>query len=496
MPHYLLAIDQGTTNSRAIIFDREGRVIAQHDMPLTLSFPQDGWVEQDPIEMFTHTVTCCQQALRKANLRAQDIAGIGISNQRETTIIWDKNTGAPIYPAIVWQDRRTSEFCKQLAQTPLQELVRTHTGLILDSYFSATKINWILDNVPNARERALRGELLFGTVDTFLIWKLTKQQAHVTDATNASRTMIFNIHTQQWDDEILSHLKIPKSLLPTVLDCAAHFGNVDSEILGAAIPIAGVAGDQQAATIGQTCFHPGMIKATYGTGCFLVLNTGKQAILSQNNLITTIAYRLNNQTTYALEGSIFSAGNIIKWLRDKMKYIATADESELFARRVADTGDVYLVPAFTGLGAPHWDPDARGALLGLTQNTSPEHIVRAALESVAYQTRDLLNAMSQDSQTPLTNLRVDGGMVVNNWFLEFLSGMLNLEVQRASCIETSALGVAYLAGLQIGMYQSLDELQQLWRMDRAFFPMMENDVREKLYANWGRAVKRVLTVKS
>lgn len=492
MSHYLLAIDQGTTNSRAIIFNRSGELISQHEITLRQYFPQDGWIEQDPEEIFNNTVTCCREAVKKINLPITSIAAAGISNQRETTIIWDKITGKAIYPAIVWQDRRTSDFCKKLSQHHIHSYLCEKTGLLLDPYFSATKIVWILENIPNARERAERGELLFGTVDTFLLWKLSKGKVHVTDATNASRTLLFNIHTQEWDKKILNALDIPANLLPTVLDNTAHFGDIDESILGKKIPITGVAGDQQAATIGQACFKPGMVKATYGTGCFMLLNTGTKSIQSHNRLISTVAYRLNNKVTYGLEGSIFSAGTTIKWLRDTLKMIATASETESLAQRVADTGGVYLIPAFTGLGAPYWDPEARGALLGLTRNSSKEHIVRAALESVAYQTRDLLEAMTNDTQSKLETLRVDGGMVANNWLLQFLSDILNLEVQRPACIETSALGAVYLAGLQIGMYQSLDDIAKMVQMREPFLPQMPTVQRDQLYEGWKKAVRRVL----
>jgi len=493
MQQYLLAIDQGTTNSRAIIFDRSGNPVSQHEIALKQYFPHDGWVEQDPNEMFINTVECCRQALKKINLSAASIAAIGISNQRETTIIWDRKTGKHVYPSIVWQDRRTSELCEKLAKTKLEQTVYQKTGLLIDPYFSSTKIVWILENVRGVRERTERGELLFGTVDTFLLWKLTGSKAHATDATNASRTMLFNIHTQEWDQEILQEFNIPANLLPVVLDNTADFGETDPALFGAKIPITGMAGDQQAATVGQACFYPGMVKATYGTGGFMVFNTGPNIIQSQNKLLSTIAYRVNGKVTYALEGSFFSAGATIKWLRDTLRLIDTAAETETMAKSVVSADGVYLVPAFTGLGAPYWDPEARGALLGLTRNSSKEHIVRAALESVAYQSLDLLTAMTADSQSALRKLRVDGGMVANNWLLNFLSDMLHLEVQRPTCIETSALGVAYLAGLQIGLYQSLDEISDMWQMQSAFTPKMPIPQRNILYQGWKKAVARVIT---
>ncbi|TAK75443.1 MAG: glycerol kinase [Gammaproteobacteria bacterium] len=493
MSHYLLSIDQGTTNSRAILFDRSGALVSQHEVALQQYFPQDGWVEQDPEEMIANTIICCREAVKKSTISVKQIAAIGISNQRETTIVWDRQTGKPIYPAIVWQDRRTRDFCQQLSQHPIHAYLCEKTGLLLDPYFSATKILWLLENVPHARERAERGELLFGTVDTFLIWKLTNEKVHATDATNASRTLLFNIQTQEWDKHILQTLNIPANLLPTVLDNTAHFGEMDPTILGVSIPIAGVAGDQQAATIGQACFHPGMVKATYGTGCFMLLNTGSTFIQSRNRLISTVAYRLNNQVTYGLEGSIFSAGVTVKWLRDTLKIIETAAETESLAASTPDTGGVYLVPAFTGLGAPYWDAQARGALFGLTRNSNRAHIVRAALESVGYQTRDLLEAMANDYPSRLDKLRVDGGMTANNWLLQFLSDMLQLEVQRPVCIETSALGAAYLAGLQIGMYQSLDEIFKLWKMKSSFSPQMPLEQREQLYKGWKKAIQRTMS---
>lgn len=487
---FILAIDQGTTNSRAIIFDRQGSILSQHEIPLSQYFPQEGWVEQRPEEIFKNSITCCIEAIKKAHLNTKDIAAIGISNQRETTIIWDKKTGNTLYPAIVWQDRRTHAICTELKKFEL--LIKQKTGLLLDPYFSATKIHWILNHVPQAREKAERGDLLFGTVDTYLLWKLTNGKTHATDASNASRTLLFNIHTQQWDPELLKIFNIPQSLLPIVLDNAAFFGETDKTIFGILIPITGMAGDQQAATIGQACFHPGMIKTTYGTGGFLLLNTGKQAVQSKHQLLTTIAYRLNGLTTYGLEGSIFSAGVTIKWLRDQLKLIQTAAETEQLAQQIPNTEGVYFVPAFTGLGAPYWNPHARAALLGITRNTNISHIARAALESVAYQTRDLFSAMHADSKMKLTHLRVDGGMAANHWLLQFLADMLDIPVQRPTCIETSALGAAFLAGLQIGFYSSLEDIEKLWQIQLEFQPKMQTKQREQLYAGWQRAVQKVL----
>jgi len=489
----LMAIDQGTSSSRTIIFSKKGELISSHQLDLTQYYPQEAWVEQDPEEMWKNSLICCQDALKKSHLSAKDIAAIGISNQRETTIMWDRQTGKPIYPAIVWQDRRTASLCKSLMEHPINAHLQQKTGLLLDPYFSATKIMWLLDHIPNARERAQKGELAFGTVDTFLVWHFTKGKSHVTDATNASRTLLFNIHTQQWDTDILNAFHIPKALLPTVLDNSAHFGETASEFLGASIPITGIAGDQQAASIGQACFEKGMIKSTYGTGCFMLLNTGEKPILSHNRLLATIAYRLQNKVSYGLEGSIFSAGVIVKWMRDTLKWINTAAETEKLAESVSDNGGVYLVPGFTGLGAPYWDPDARGAILGLTRNSSIPHIVRAGLEAVCYQTQDLLTAMQNDSQTTIKKLRVDGGMVVNNWLLQFLADILTIPIERPCFFETSAQGVAFLAGLYVGVYSSLDEVSTLWQMESRFNSTMTAVKRDYLYQGWQKSVARVLT---
>ncbi len=489
---YILAIDQGTTNSKAIIFDRSSQMIAQHEKQLTQYFPHDGWVEQDPQEMLTNTLECCRATLTKANIAANQIAAIGIANQRETTIIWNRETGKPIYHAIVWQDRRTTDICRHLAHQKIYQYIRKVTGLLLDPYFSATKIMWILDNVPHARQLAEEQKLLFGTVDTFLLWKLTNGQSHATDITNASRTLLFNIETQQWDKHILQTLNIPESLLPNVKDNTANFGHVAEEFFGTSIPIAGMAGDQQAATIGQACFTPGDIKATYGTGCFMLLNTGETLTHSSNQLISTIAYRINGKISYGLEGSIFSAGETIKWLRDTLKIIERAEDTEAIANKIPDTDGVYLVPAFTGLGAPYWEPEARAAILGLTRNSNRDHIVRAALECVAYQTRDLLGSMLVDYKVGFETLRVDGGMTTNNWLLQFLSDMLDSNIERPHCIETTALGAAYLAGLQVGIYQTLEEITNMWKMHKRFQPLMSKYQREYLYQGWKQAVQCVI----
>lgn len=492
MESYILAIDQGTSSTRAVVFTRAGKMVGQHQLEIKQYFPQDGWVEHDPEEIWQSVLICCQTAMANAKLVARDIAAIGISNQRETTLIWDRVTGETLYPAIVWQDRRTADACQQLqAQKNVAEHITQKTGLLLDPYFSATKIAWILDHIPEARARAERGELAFGTVDAFLLWRLTGGKQHATDASNASRTMLFNIHTQSWDEELLRLMRIPTQLLPTVLDNNAHFGDVITELWGHAIPITGMAGDQQAATIGQACFMPGMIKATYGTGCFVLLNTGPKPMISQHRLITTVAYRVNNQPIYGLEGSIFVAGAAVQWLRDALHVIAKASETQNLAASIEDTKGVYLVPAFTGLGAPYWDPQARGALLGLTRDTGIAHIVRAALEAVCYQTRDLLLALQSDYPNEFTALRVDGGMVANNWLLQFLADIVDIRIERPTIIETSALGAAYLAGLGAGLYSSLEEISQLWSLDQTFTAQMLAEQRMLLYNGWLEAVRRV-----
>ena len=493
MPAYLLAIDQGTTSSRAIIFNQKAELIGEHQIASKNSHPHSGWVEQDPEEIWKNTVTCCSEVLKLTHLKAKDITAAGISNQRETSIIWNKETGKAIYPAIIWQDRRMSMHFTALSQHKIAADIQNKTGLLLDPYFSANKILWILENIPNARQQAESGKLAFGTIDTFLLWRFTKGRVHATDATNASRTLLFNIRTQQWDKEILEAFKIPESILPEVKDCAADFGEVDKKFFGNEIPISAMIGDQQAATVGQACFEPGMIKATYGTGCFIVLNTGKQIVQSHNQLISTIAYRLNGKPTYGLEGSIFSAGITIKWLRDSLKLITSGAESEIMALHTTDNGGVYFVPAFTGLGAPYWDADARGALLGLTSSSTMEHIVRAGLEAVCYQTRDLLECMRLDGVKQLESLRVDGGMAVNNWLLQFLSDILGISVQRPYCVENTALGTAFLAGLQCGIFQSLTEISELWHADATFTPVLQNGQRDNLYQNWKKAVARVVT---
>ncbi|OGT48210.1 MAG: glycerol kinase [Gammaproteobacteria bacterium RIFCSPHIGHO2_12_FULL_38_11] len=489
---YLLAIDQGTTSTRAIIFDALGKSIASHQIPFKQYFPNDAWVEHDPIEIWHSVLDCCRFAMDKASLSAKNITTIGISNQRETTLIWDKKTGEPICPAIVWQDRRTAKQCHAFSQDKkIVKLISERTGLLIDSYFSATKIAWILDQIQDGRKRAEKGELLFGTMDTFLLWKLTEGKSFFTDATNASRTLLFNIHTQAWDDELLALFNIPKNCLPCVLDSNAKFGI--TYLLGAEIPITGMAGDQQAATIGQACFEKGMIKSTYGTGCFVMLNTGKQAIQSHHQLLTTVAYRINGEVTYALEGSIFSAGTGMQWIIKNLKLMATPEASEELIKHCESTQGVYFVPAFTGLGAPYWDPDARAAILGITRDTQIPHIVRAALEAVCYQTVDLIRAIKDDFSENLQVLRVDGGMTKNNWLLQFLSGMLKLKVMRHSCIETSALGAGLLAGLGVGVYKDLSEIAALISFEKTFIPAFSDETIEKHYLGWQKAVGRIVT---
>lgn len=484
----LLSIDQGTTSTRAIVFDREGRKLGLAQRELPQSYPKPGWVEHDPLRIWEDTLAVTREALAAAKLDAKAITALGITNQRETTVIWERSTGKPIHMAIVWQDRRTSEFCRTHQER--SAWLSQKTGLLLDPYFSATKIAWILDNVVGARARAEKGELAFGTIDTWLLWNLTGGKVHATDATNASRTALFNIRTQQWDAELLKFFNVPAALLPDVRDSAADYGRTQAALLGGEIAIAGIAGDQQAATVGQACFKPGMIKSTYGTGCFMVLNTGDQFTLSKNRLLSTVAYRLNGKTTYALEGSIFVAGAAVQWLRDAVRMIGSASETENLAKSITDTQGVYLVPAFTGLGAPYWDPEARGAIFGLTRDSGIAQIVRAALESVCYQTRDLLIAMAEDALPP-TELRVDGGMVINDWLTQFLSDIIKIPVVRPQTVETTALGAAFLAGLHTGVYSSLDDIAALWQSERRFAPQQASEKIDALYEGWKHAVERV-----
>ncbi|MFN3687685.1 glycerol kinase GlpK [Salinarimonas sp.] len=494
MTRYTLAIDQGTTSTRAILFDKHLQVVAIAQEEFAQHYPASGWVEHEPEDLWRTTLSTCRAALVQASAGPRDVVAIGITNQRETALVWDRTTGEPIHRAIVWQDRRTASLCQRLKASGREPFVTAKTGLLLDPYFSATKIAWILDHVPGARIRAERGELAFGTVDSYLIWRLTGG-LHLTDATNAARTLLYDIHAQAWDDDLLAVFGVPRSLLPDVRDCAADFGETRPEFFGAAIPIRGVAGDQQAATVGQACFTPGMVKSTYGTGCFAVLNTGQTAIPSQRKLLTTIAYRLGGETTYALEGAIFVAGAAVQWLRDGLGIIDAASRSGELAEGADPTQDVYLVPAFVGLGAPHWEPDARGALFGLTRNTGPRELARAALESVCYQTADLLDAMRADWGTRAggdTVLRVDGGMVASDWTMQRLADLLAAPVDRPQVKETTALGAAYLAGLAEGFYPEPAHFADHWRLERRFDPAMGPEERTRKIAGWRQAVRKLL----
>ena len=489
-PRYILALDQGTTSSRAMLFDHSGRIVAAASQEYPQIFPRPGWVEHDPEAIWSSQLHCAQEALRQSGAQSSEVAAIGITNQRETTILWEKATGRPVMNAIVWQDRRTAPLCDTLRAEGWESPIRQKTGLVIDAYFSGTKIAWMLDNLPGLRERAERGEILFGTVDSWLLWQLTSGRVHATDYSNASRTMLYNIHTLAWDDEILARLRIPRALLPTVRSSSEVYGASDERLFGAGIPVAGDAGDQQAATFGQACFTPGMAKNTYGTGSFLLLNTGEQPIPSQSGLLTTIGWGIGGRVTYCLEGSIFITGAAIQWLRDGLRLVASARETEALAAGIGDTGGVYLVPAFVGLGAPYWDPYARGTIVGLTRGSGRAEIVRAALEAAAYQTRDVAQAMEADSGIQLRELRVDGGMVANNWLMQFQADMLGVPVQRPLVAETTALGAAYLAGLAVGFWAGLDDITHNWAMDRQFAPTLADETRERLYRGWQRAVER------
>lgn len=490
MSSYMLTIDQGTSSTRAMVFSREFHLLAKAQLPLDTQYPAEGWVEQDPNIIWRDTQQVVKEALAGAGIQSHQVAGVAISNQRETTILWDRHTGEAIYPAIVWQDRRTAPQCQAWEAQGLGMQVQASTGLLLDPYFSASKIAWILDHVPGARERAEKGELAFGTIDTFLTWKLTQGHSHVTDITNASRTMLFNIHTLSWDAPLLNAFDIPAALLPEVKPNTADFGHVDAEHFGHAMPIVAMAGDQQAATVGQACFNPGMMKATFGTGCFMLMNTGSKPLVSHNRLITTIAYQVGDTLAYALEGSVFVAGAAVQWLRDAVKLIQSAQESEQWAMHTKDTQGVYFVPAFTGLGAPYWDAQARGAILGLTRDSGIGHIVRAALESVCYSVKDLWLAMQADG-AELATLRVDGGMAQNDWLMQYLADILNAPVERAAQMETTALGVAFLAGIKLGWYRSLEEIGRLWELGERFEVNMDEVTRTKHYEGWLEAVSRI-----
>ncbi|RDX34006.1 glycerol kinase [Arcobacter sp. HD9-500m-PIT-SAG03] len=495
---YILSIDQGTTSSRAILFNKEMKIEAISQKEFPQYFPSSGWVEHDPANIWSTVKTTCREVMQKVGVTTYDIVSIGITNQRETTLVWNKHTGETIYNAIVWQDRRTASFCEQMKDAGKEDMLREKTGLLFDPYFSGTKLKWILDNVEGARDKATKGDLLFGTVDSYLIWKLTNGDSHVTDATNAARTMLFNIKTGNWDEEICSLLDIPMNMLPQVKNCADNFGEVTEDIFGGVIPINGVAGDQQSAAIGQACFEPGMLKSTYGTGCFALLNTGENMVVSKNRLLTTIAYQLKGKTTYALEGSIFVAGAVVQWLRDGLQIIKDAKETQEMAQNADPEQQLYIVPAFTGLGAPYWDATCRGAIYGLTRNSGPKEFAKAALQSVAYQTKDLMDAMYADwkdksAQSPV--LRVDGGMSASSWTIQNLADILGTSVDRPEILETTALGVAWLAGMQRNFYPSQQEFAKNWVLEKRFTPKMEKEKSGELYAGWKDAVSRTLTKK-
>lgn len=492
MAKYILALDQGTTSSRAIVFDYRGNNVAMVNKEFPQIYPRPGWVEHNPMDIWESQLEVAHAALQKAGIIPSQIAAIGITNQRETTIVWDKATGEPVYNAIVWQCRRTASICDELKEKGWSEKIREKTGLVVDAYFSGTKVKWILDNVPGVRERAESGEVLFGNVDTWLMWKLSGGKVHATDYSNASRTMLFNIHDLDWDDDILDELGVPRVMLPEALPSSTIYGYTEENMLGASIPIAGDAGDQQAALFGQACYGPGMAKNTYGTGCFMLMNTGDKAVPSKHGLLTTIAWGVDSKVEYALEGSIFITGAAIQWLRDELRIIDTSAQSEEYALQVPDTGGVYVVPAFVGLGAPYWDMYARGTIVGITRGTKREHIIRATLESISYQTRDVLEAMIQDSGIDLQELKVDGGAVGNNFLMQFQADILGVPVQRPRITETTALGAAYLAGLAVGYWNSQDEIAEMWQIDKEFTPAMSDEARDKLYAGWKRAVERAV----
>ncbi len=488
MEKYIMALDGGTTSSRCILFNKKGQVCSMAQKEFTQYFPKSGWVEHNATEIWISQYSVAAEALGKVGASAEDIAAIGITNQRETTILWDKKSGEPIYNAIVWQDRRTAKYCDSLKEKGLTESFREKTGLIIDPYFSATKIRWILENVEGARERAEKGELLFGTVESWLIWKLTEGAVHVTDYSNASRTMLFNIKELKWDREILEELEIPESILPQVKPSSCIYGYTSPSLFGGRIAISGAAGDQQSALFGQTCFSPGEVKNTYGTGCFLLMNTGEKPVFSKNGLVTTIAWGINGKVEYALEGSVFVAGSAIQWLRDELRLLDSAKDSEYFAGKVKDTAGCYVVPAFTGLGAPYWDPYARGAIVGLSRGVNKYHIIRATLESLAYQSYDLIKAMEADAQIPLETLKVDGGASSNNMLLQFQADLIGETVKRPNCVETTAMGAAYLAGLAVGYWKSKEEILKNWKIDRVFEPQMEEKKRREKIEKWHRAV--------
>ena len=493
MSKYIMALDAGTTSNRCILFDKQGNICSVAQKEFTQIFPQTGWVEHDADEIFATQLEVAQIALRNLGATAADIAAIGITNQRETTVVWNKYTGRPVYHAIVWQCRRTADLCQKLRQEGWTDAVRQKTGLVIDPYFSTTKIAWILDNVQGARQMADRGELLFGTVETWLIWKLTGGRVHVTDYSNASRTMLFNVNTLQWDEDILALLNIPKSILPQAMPSSTVYGKTDAAFFGAPVPISGAAGDQQAALFGQTCFAPGEAKCTYGTGAFVLMNTGEKPMFSQNGLVTTIAWGLNGKVTYALEGSIFVAGAAIQWLRDELRFIESASDSEYMARKVPDTNGCYVVPAFTGLGAPYWDAYARGTVVGLSRGVNKYHIIRATLDSITYQTNDVLTAMGSDAGIPLGNLRVDGGAAANNYLMQTQADVTDAPVLRPKCVETTAMGAAYLAGLAVGYWKDLEEIRANWSVDRTFRSEMDAQQRKVRLQEWKRAVSAAIS---
>lgn len=493
MNQYILSFDQGTTSSRAIVFDKKGTIISVAQKEFTQIFPQPGWVEHDANEIWSTQLGVAAEAITKAGLTVKNIAAIGITNQRETTVVWDKHTGMPIHHAIVWQDRRTASFCDELKAAGKHTLIQQKTGLVVDAYFSATKVKWILDQVPGARAKAEKGELCFGTVDSWLLWKLTNGQVHATDVSNASRTMLFNIHTLTWDEELLALFDVPADILPEVRSSSEVYGHTQNVLTAHNIPIAGIAGDQQAALFGQMCTQPGMVKNTYGTGCFMLMNTGEKAVPSTNNLLTTVAWKVNGVTHYALEGSVFIAGAVVQWLRDGLKIIRTSAEVETLAAEVSSSEGVYVVPAFAGLGAPYWNQHARGTIVGITRGTTGAHFARAALDSIAYQTMDVLKAMEADAGIAIKELRVDGGATANNLLMQFQSDLLHTKVVRPTVVETTALGAAYLAGLAVGYWSSTDEIQEQWQMERVFAPSMPEEERTQLSEGWKRAINTTIS---
>tara|TARA_R110002051_G_scaffold324920_1_gene424603 strand:+ start:22450 stop:23943 length:1494 start_codon:yes stop_codon:yes gene_type:complete len=489
MGKYILALDQGTTSSRAIVFDKQGNIISIAQKEFTQYFPKPGWVEHDPTEIWSTQTGVAAEAIAKKGLNAENIAGIGITNQRETVLVWDKNTGKPVYNAIVWQDKRTANYCDELKKQGKNNLIREKTGLVIDAYFSGTKVKWILDHVEGAREKAEAGDLILGTIDTWLVWNFTKGEQHITDVTNASRTMMFNINTMDWDDELLKLLTIPKSMLPKVKASSEVYGHTSSTFYDTKIPIAGIAGDQQAALFGQMCTKPGMVKNTYGTGCFMLMNIGDKPVVSKNNLLTTVAWKINGKTTYAFEGSIFIAGAVVQWLRDSLKIIRNSADVEKLASSVESSEGVYFVPAFAGLGAPHWNQKAQGTIFGLTRGSTDAHIARAALEAIAYQTMDILKAMEADAEISIKELRVDGGATINNMLMQFQADVLNTETVRPKIVETTAMGAAFLAGLAVGYWESPEEIEQIWQTDKRFKPTEERAIIDQEIKGWYKAIR-------